>query len=423
MLVFNLDQSVFIEIILSLLLGALVGIEREYHRDVEKRVNYLGVRTSMLLSLLGFVFGYLYTSTLNITVLLTSFIIITIISSLVYLAKVRIHNTAGATTYVAMFLVFTGGLLVGLGEAFLAAVIIILTTTLLAVKREFKEFVTVLNKTEILSAIKFGIISFIILPFLPNHAIDSWNIFNPFSFWLIVVVFSSINFFSFILSKIYNKGIVLSSLIGGFVSSTIVAYTLTRLFKKGSLSFSTALPGILLSDVGMIVSQVLVISLIVYPNLSAIKYSFLPAIIPAVFLVLYSFRFNKSNGKRINLKSPFSLKTALSFALIFFFVSLLSLVFKENLGARSLYFLSFVSSIANVGATVASMSLLASGKVITLQTFGFLSVISMVAGILSKLIWVAQSEDKNLFRTVVNYSILLSVLSLAIYFLQFVFIT
>ncbi len=420
---FNLDYSVLAEIALALALGALVGIEREFHRTVEKKVNYLGVRTSMLLSLLGFIFGNIYASTVNSPlVLIAAFGIITVISSLVYWAKFMLHKAAGATTYTAMFLVFMGGVMVGLGLAFLAAIVIIIATSLLAVKEEFAEFVIILNKNEILSAIKFAIIAFVILPFLPNRTLDPWNVFNPFSFWLIVVVFSSINFASFILSKVHKEGLFLGSLTGGFVSSSAVTYSLVRMFGKREVDHKTTLAGILVSDVGMILSQVLIISLLVYGNVSVLRYIFIPVAVPALLLVAYSLMLGRRPVKRITMESPFSLKSALTFALLFFLISILSLVFKDSAGQSSLYALSVISSIANVGATVASMGLLAAGGVISLKMFGLLTIISMAVGMMSKLVWILGHKNRGMLRKVLVPSVLLSALSIALYFAQFLFI-
>jgi len=422
MLISSFDNSILIGISLSILLGALVGLEREFRKGVEKKIIYLGFRTSILTSLLGFVFGYFYTLTYNITTLAISYALITVIASMVYLAKVNVHKSVGATTYIAAILVFTGGFLIGLGQAFFAAVLIIITAAILAIKEHSKKFISLLSKEEIYSTIKFSIIAFVILPFLPNEPIDSFGVFNPFYFWLIVVIFSSLNFVLYILSKIHRKGLFLSSLISGFISSNMTAYTLSEFLKKGKIKENNALSGIFISLVGMLISQVIVISIIVSGTLLIIKSTLLPVLFLIVLLILLSLKLDSFGNSKLDFESPFSVKTAILFATIFLIIGTALLAFKDLFGLSSFYIISFVSSIVNVGANIASLSLLVSKNIITLQMFGELVIISLISGIISKLIWIIQSNNKALFYKFLKYSIFLIVCLIFVFYIQSAFI-
>ena len=103
------------QLLFAVLVGSLVGIEREHARSVHKTHIPFGLRTTILFSVLGFLFTYFYSITSDALLLSIGMITAIVIATAVYLAHVWIDKSAGATTYIAMLIVFFTGALVGLG--------------------------------------------------------------------------------------------------------------------------------------------------------------------------------------------------------------------------------------------------------------------------------------------------------------------
>jgi uncharacterized membrane protein YhiD involved in acid resistance len=112
---------VFGQLVFSAALGGLVGIEREFGRRVKKSIP-IGVRTMIFISLLGTMSTMLrewIDPTLLVIVGLAGVIILSAIS---YHERCEDSGERGLTTYVAAFVTYLVGVLIGLNE-FLIAVI------------------------------------------------------------------------------------------------------------------------------------------------------------------------------------------------------------------------------------------------------------------------------------------------------------
>src|SRR5262249_51709150 len=74
------------------------------------------------------------------------------------------------------------------------------------------------------------IATFIVLPLLPDRALDPWGALNPYSLWLLVLLIASLSLIGYVGSRWLgaDRGIVLSGLTGGLVSSTAVTLSFSR---------------------------------------------------------------------------------------------------------------------------------------------------------------------------------------------------
>jgi len=233
----NLSSDFILKLLLAIGLGALIGVEREFGREVEKRIISVGVRTSILISLLGFVFGFVSILIKNYIFLLVGLAIVLTIATAGYLGRLRMYGLIGCTTYTAIIITFILGVFVAMNLMTHAVALGILTTAVLAYRREFHTAIKYLKREEIESAIKFGILALVILPILPNRAIDPWGFFNPFKFWLVVIVLSILFFITYILQRILKeKGIITSAFLLGFVSSEPACYLFAQKARKQEIA-------------------------------------------------------------------------------------------------------------------------------------------------------------------------------------------
>ena len=125
-----------------------------------------------------------------------------------------------------------------IGDAQIAIFLGIFVTVMLTSKTRIRTIITKIGEDEIMTTLKFAVISLIILPLLPDHlyaihdfipflpvtSLTSSAFLNPYEIWFFVVVMSGVSYAGYIFSKVIgaNRGIVVSGALGGLVSSTVV---------------------------------------------------------------------------------------------------------------------------------------------------------------------------------------------------------
>lgn len=213
--------------VVALVLGFLIGLEREKTSIDRNRFVFSGVRTFSVISLLGYGCAWLFQ--LQVTLALpVGLVAVTGFAVAEYLEKSK-DARAGWTSEAALLLSFVVGALALLADVWVSMALGIISTMLLSEKAEIEKQVEALNKTEFLAVLEFLLVTFIILPVLPDEAYTQFNL-RPRSIWQIVVIVSSIGFVGYWLSKRFGSrvGLWLSGLLGGIVSSTAVTIALGR---------------------------------------------------------------------------------------------------------------------------------------------------------------------------------------------------
>ncbi len=401
--------SVVIGALTSMALGGLVGLEREFGKEVERRKLLIGIRTSILISLLGYM-SVVFREFIDINFSLSLGFIFTIIAlSLSYISRMKLYKATGITTFVAGILIFLTGVFVGFGENLLGLVLAVLITTVLAVRREMHLFVRSLEREELLSAIKFSIIAFVIFPLLPNYPVDPMNLFNPYQFWTIVVIISIIQFFSFVMMRLFEeKGRVFVGFFGGFVNSEATTYTLAEEMPK---KIKCILSPILLSIISMIISSV-VISFFIYPSLVFLQKLLFYLFPSLVFLSVVSFLKMDFSPSKSKIKSPYSLVSALKFAGLFFVLTLIGDIinfYSSNLLVPAAFFMGLISATP----VVASISLLISVGNIDMALGSIAISFAVIGAIVNKNLWIKSANNPKLSKKIFVYTTVSSLLTLA----------
>lgn len=396
------------KVMLSIALGGLIGLEREFGKEVEKKIITMGIRTSILVSLLGLMFAFLSNYINANTAIVVGISCIAIISTVAYIARLILKKMSGMTTYVATFLCFFSGLFVGLNEYFLAIIIAIITTAFLAIRKEMHEVVKGLTRKELISAIEFVIISLVILPILPNQYIDALRIFNPFYFWVIVVAVSGVSFISFLaLKKFSREGYAISGFFGGMINSEMTTYLISKKVRENKEMWENASYAIMLSSISMLVVNYF-IAVISFKGVEIIEYLFLPLFSPVIFGVIWILKRPRRNVcEEIKMSSPLAIGPALKFASLFF-IFMVGINISSSFGFIGNLILSLIGGLVSSRATIAAIASLAgSGNINVIQASN-LCVFASIIGILNKIMWVKVSNNNKLIRKTLYYSILLS---------------
>jgi uncharacterized membrane protein (DUF4010 family) len=118
--------------------------------------------------------------------------------------QLKLHQTLGLTTSAALLIVGFAGVLCGQGHTFTPVAVAVSTAALLAWKEPISGFAVGLSDLELRSAILLAILSFIIYPVLPTHAIDPWGLIEPQTTWATVILIAALGFVNYVLWKIYG---------------------------------------------------------------------------------------------------------------------------------------------------------------------------------------------------------------------------
>ena len=173
--------------LVALALGFLVGLERERTKIEEQKMVFGGVRTHPIISLLGFGCAWFY-KVGAVLMLPVGLLSIAALTSIAYIAKIKIGRF-GSTSEISALLTFVTGALALLVDVWIAMAIGVVNTILLSEKAALESYVERLNKVEFLATIKFLLVTVIILPVLPNQEYTSFKL-NPTKIWEIVILVS-----------------------------------------------------------------------------------------------------------------------------------------------------------------------------------------------------------------------------------------
>jgi uncharacterized membrane protein (DUF4010 family) len=216
-----------VKIFLTLFLAFLIGLEREEHRAAGQRYSFGGVRTFPLIGLIGY--GLALLSGTQLLPLTAGFAVIGAFLWLSYRHKLEASNEAGVTTEMSGLTTYVVGALVARDQLWIATTLAVVSILLL----ELKEFLESLTKKipgeEILTFTKFLLLTFVILPVVPDQEFGPFAV-NPFRAWLMVVAVSGVSYGSYLLEKLSKGegGVRLAGLLGGAYSSTFTTFVMAR---------------------------------------------------------------------------------------------------------------------------------------------------------------------------------------------------
>jgi uncharacterized membrane protein (DUF4010 family) len=221
------------EILLTLFLSFLIGLEREEEKVVSEQYHFGGVRTFPLLGLLGYALGLL--SGGNLLLPAVGLAVVGAFLSLSYWHKLEGVALAGMTTELSGLVTYVIGVLISREQFWVATTLTVLGVALLELKTALEGFTKRVPGHEILTFTKFLLLSAVILPVVPNRTYGTFG-FNPFKTWLVVVAVSAISYGSYLL-QVWTQGrggVLVAALLGGAYSSTLTTVVLAKRAREQS---------------------------------------------------------------------------------------------------------------------------------------------------------------------------------------------
>ena len=351
------------------LIGLAVGLEREWSgHSSGPSARFAGLRTFMLIGLLGGSAGLLARE--GHELLAAAIIAATAAMSIsAYVVAVRGDaSDRDGTTEVAAILVGALGALAGAVSWSIAAGAGSLVVVALHEKKRLHSAVTRVHPEELSAALRFAVLALVVLPLLPEGPYLGWAEVRPRALWFIVLLFCAINFAGFLARRFASdgRGYVLTGLLGGVISSTVVTLGFARASRQNPQSAVPLAVGVI-GACTVLVPRVLIISGVLNPDVAI---HLLPFILPAgiigaatVIAAWYFGRKWKHDEAAVPVplvssddKNPLRLWMAIRLAIVFQLAIIAVTWVRTTWSIQGLYGTSVILGLTDVDALTVSMS-------------------------------------------------------------------
>lgn len=366
----------------SLAIGLLIGLERERTPSAKA-----GLRTFALVAVFGTLIALLADKSGTPWLLIAGLLAVAIMIVAAYINTPTEENDPGTTTVIALLLCYGLGALIWYGLSTLAVMLAIGITALLYFKPELRGFSQQLDRRDLVSILQFSVLSFVILPILPNQNYGPYAAFNPHQAWMMVVLISGLSLTGYVALRLTGQryGAPLLGLFGGLASSTATTLIYAKRTKNKLPVQKFAASVIVIASMVVLLRLIMVSSAFAYASLPALLPPFLGGLLGGLAVALYNWRkLDKTTEPDIpKTSNPAELHTALGFGLLYVVVLLITAWMADIAGSHGLYAVAFVSGLTDVDAIVlSSLRLLNLGQLSQHQ-----AVIAIVIGFLSNLVF------------------------------------
>lgn len=386
-------------------LGLLIGIERERKKGDGPGRGAAGVRTFTLIALVGALAAHM-----GQAVLLLAGAVIGLAAMFSY---TRSHeDDPGLTSEIAMLATFLLGALAQTEPGLAAALSVVIAILLYSKARLHKLSQDLLTPQEIHDGLLLLASALIVLPLLPDGAVDPWGVLPIRKLWTIVVAIMAIGAAGHIALRVVGPrvGLPLAGFIGGFVSSSATIAAMGQRAKDAtdqvracaaagmaSSIATTLLMGILLAGVSLQLLRA------VWPMLVA---GSLVALVATVWLA----RGAKAGNQDRNAAPgrAFEPKEALIFAAILASVLLISAGLKAWLGPKGIWIAAATAGLADAHAVTLSMAQMVSGGSLEIGNARWALVLAFSTNLLTKMVLAGRAGKDYFIRILPGHLLMLA---------------
>jgi uncharacterized membrane protein (DUF4010 family) len=333
-----MEENLILRLGLSLVIGLVVGLERGWReRDAPAGSRTAGIRTYGLCGFLGGVFAALSAALVNPYVFVAGFLGFAAVFTWFAWREAQHDETFSVTGVIAALLVFGLGGIAVAGDYQAAAAGGVVLAGVLASRQVLHDLLRKMSWVELRSALLLLGMTAVVLPLLPNRTIDPWGGVNPWEIWFFTVLTAAISFAGYLAVRLLGpgKGILVSGLAGGLVSSTAVTVAFGRRAKSGDAARTMAAGAVFAALVSAL--RILVVVLVVKPEVLATLAA--PLLAAAVVFGVAGGgligRVWGADSAETKLGNPFELLPLLIFAISFVVVAAFSAALTQQFGAGS----------------------------------------------------------------------------------------
>jgi uncharacterized membrane protein (DUF4010 family) len=333
----------------SLAIGLLIGLERERRPDPKA-----GLRTFALVGLLGCLSALLAQRTGSGWILAVGMLLVVAMMIAALVIDPPDDGDPRTTSIIALTICYGLGAAVWFGYAALAVMAGIATTVLLYFKAQLHGMTHRLSPKDLISILQFAVLSFVILPVLPNHDYGPFGTLNPHQIWWMVVLISGVSLAGYAALRLAGSehGAPVIGFFGGLASSTATTMVFARHARDNADFVRMAAVVILLANL-MVAVRLMIETGAVAPDLLGplglvLGCGFLLGLV--VTLLVWRRLESSAQVPMPEVRNPTELKTALSFGLLYAAVLFLSAWLQDAAGSKGLYFIALASGLTDVDA-------------------------------------------------------------------------
>jgi uncharacterized membrane protein (DUF4010 family) len=505
--------EVFTRFGLTVLIGFMIGLERE---TSENKNPHTGLRDFVLFALLGATSTYTAALLDSVVLVIIGFIgfIVLLLSGFWAEHHRNRGQEPGVTTETAAIMTYFLGVLVMYGIQVVAIALSIVVLVILSQAKAIGKFRSSVQRFELDAGLKLLIITFIVLPVLPQTPLDEYatvsmgqvietdaanqsllinlvpeagyedgdtvkiyipdgpslgavtlnefdgslvrgtyegtnfsrlgtgnmidaefgipfvtvmlSAINPYKVWIIVILVSFISFIGYVLVKIFGSraGIGLTGLVGGLASSTVTTLSFARRSRETPALNTLFAIAVILASTVMFPRLLMQIAVV---NRALMERMAVPIAVMAVTGVLVAtwyFLRTKAQSQEtqtLSLHNPFSLKSAITFSLVFATILMVTRLAITYLGNAWLPLVAVVSGLTDADAIAFSVSDTEQAGLISLDWAAFNVVLGAVANTFMKLLLVLSLGDRGLFKQLLGAVIIIGTAGLASAFFYYDF--
>jgi uncharacterized membrane protein (DUF4010 family) len=352
----------------ALLIGALIGVEREKRALVEGDRGIGGLRTFILVAILGALGGWfavVYQQLAFVGAALGATALFVLTGY--WLGARHKPGSLGLTTEVAALVVCLLAAMIMLGHRELAVALAVVTAAVLAYKEPLHGLVERLGWDDVFAGVRLLLATFVVLPLLPDRALDPWGALNPRSLWLLVLLISGLSLIGYVATRWLgqHRGTAVTGLAGGLVSSTAVTLAFARQSREqaeGALRdrIGKALAGgVLLAWAVMFVRVLVEVAVVNADLLGRVLVPFAAMGAVAGGYAWWLMRAPSAGAPRedgVALRNPFSLTEAVKFAAFFALVLLVVKGVQLHFPGEGFYLVALLAGLTDVDAITLSMA-------------------------------------------------------------------
>jgi uncharacterized membrane protein (DUF4010 family) len=337
---------------LALAIGLLFGVERGWQeREAKSGSRVAGIRTFALVGLLGGTWGLL-SHALGDTML--GFGALGFAGWYGYFEWRRESDEGArsATGFVAGLLAFALGAYAVIGSKTAAGSIAVAATFILSQRRALHTFLERIKWVELRAALLLLVMTFVLLPVLPNRTVDPWNAINPHQLWLLTILSAGISYAGYLAVKLAGarNGLLFAGGVGGLVSSTTVTWTFARAVRTHQYGARAANAGILISW-SVSLTRMCVLASVLAPSLMiplGVPVAGAVSVIVLGGAVLYRMEPPDGSDAKLALSDPFDLRMILRFTAVLALIMVAAEWLSRLYGQGGLLGLAAISGLADV---------------------------------------------------------------------------
>jgi uncharacterized membrane protein (DUF4010 family) len=366
----------FLSIGLAVVAGLLIGLEREQSAPVDRAPESFlgGARTYPLVALTG-ALSTLLGRRFGAPMVVAAFVAVALFLVAAYVDTVRRGSDRGLASEVAFLITFLlGGLAVspeiipqGGRRIFTVLGTAVAITALLSSKPVVQPIVRRLSREDVVSVLKFLIVAVLLVPWLPDRDFGPLGALNLRTIGWMMLLVAGLSFVGYAATRLLGpeRGLTVTGLVGGIVSSTAVTLAMSSRSKGNPAMERPAALSVVMASSIVFLRVLVVVAFVDLPLAMALVVPMLAmaAVGLGASAVLYRHSASRPPGEPLQFRNPVSLSSAFEFALLFAVVLAGSKLGSHYLGSAGTYAAAVLAGATDMDAIALSMAEMAGTQV------------------------------------------------------------